>query len=110
MLLTPMSRGQILLSIMVGLVCGYDCAISPVVLQNQNGTLYDGVAINRGINFQCSPSGQKISLRPSFIWNNTRVRNSVNCQGNLSQIYACQGASGSTFIYDPDFHPELLTN
>src|SRR4051794_4548608 len=103
MLSTVIAAAHILLSVAAGFVSAYDCGITPIVLPNQNGTLYAGVTVNRGINFQCFPSAQRIALRPSFIWNNTRVRNSINCKGNSSEIVACQGASGSTFVWTPDF-------
>src|ERR1700753_1364085 len=51
------------------LASAYLCSTSPIVLAIQNGTLYQGIAVNRGITFLCFPSDQKISLRPSFIWN-----------------------------------------
>jgi len=88
----------------------YDCGIPPLVLSNSNETLIYGVAINRGISMQFFPSGQKVSLRPTFVWNNTRIRNNIDCKGNSSEIAACQGASGSTFIYNSDFHPEIISN
>jgi hypothetical protein len=101
-----------ILAILFSFATTYDCVnIHPIVLTIANGTLTTGIPNSRGVAFQFDPSEQVVSLRSTFIWNNTRIRNSIDCHGNSSEVAACVGASGSVFNTSlSDFHPEIGKN
>lgn len=103
---------------LLGLICwhlsataAYDCSIAPISLKLQNATFKNGVAINRGIEINLGDN-QTVGLRPSWVWNNTRIRNKSDCtanNANSTQETACEGASGSVFEPDNSF-TELVDN
>ncbi|KAI9786587.1 MAG: hypothetical protein M1839_006136 [Geoglossum umbratile] len=76
-----------------------------LVLPLKNNTLSDGVVANRGVPVDLG--GQSQGLRVTFSLNNTRVRNSRDCEaaarGNASAKSDCEGASGGVFAIDNTF-------
>src|SRR5213082_409533 len=97
------------LLILLRLVCwhlsvttAYDCRVPPISLKLQNATFKGDDAINRGVKMNLGDN-QIVGLRPSWVWNNTRLRNKNDCtagNANSSQETACEGASGS--VFEPD--------
>jgi hypothetical protein len=88
----------------------FDCSIPPQSLKLQNATFKNGQAVNRGISASL-PGNQIVGLRPTFVFNNTRLRNSADCSynnANDSQFVICEGESGSVFNPNvPDFQQLL---